>query len=120
MDVAGPEFVESMARFHQVLVESSGSESLTLVAGVIETIAYSNTVIWAREASGTDDDETVASKRRSLSYHEEICDLVERGDDARAFEVMGEHSADMCRVEEWLGGIDLSALVDPAVVRASP
>ncbi len=119
IDHADPTFIGAMSIFHQLLVQSCGSESITLIAGVVETIVHSNTLVWAREAAGLDDPATLASKERSIAYHEEICQLIDRGEDIRVSEVMAEHSADMCLVECWFNGIDLSVPVDASVVRLS-
>jgi DNA-binding FadR family transcriptional regulator len=119
MDRRDPSFVPTMSLFHQILVQHCGSESITLIAGVVETIANSNIALWAHEAAGTDNAATLASKAEALEYHEEICELINEGRDARVRQVMSAHSADMCLVERWFSGIDLSVPVDATVVRSA-
>jgi DNA-binding GntR family transcriptional regulator len=73
--------------FHECLVASCGSETMSLLVGTLESLWSAHVADLARPAPTT----TVAARRASWAEHEELVDLIERGDAAGAQDCARAH-----------------------------
>lgn len=105
-------FHESMTVFHETLVQECGNDTLRLMAGTLELIWLINLHAWA-EARTTHGISTRAEKLQNLACHDEICDLIDAGDDVKVAQVLTRH----IDVERIYDGIEPTRRVDASVVR---
>jgi GntR family transcriptional repressor for pyruvate dehydrogenase complex len=76
-------------RFHEVLVERCGNETMILVIGALETI-------WSAHESAVWDEvppEAEKARRAALSDHERMLAAIENGDEQTAASIAGAHLA---------------------------
>lgn len=69
-----PAFAELCTRFHELLVELSGSQTLTLVVGMLHDIVESHAKLGLSQIQ---DPKSIA---RAIRSHEKLVDLIEASD----------------------------------------
>ena len=77
-------------RFHETLVSLCGNETLIVMAGALETLWSSHETGWA-EAHTRPASLPVEERRRALDSHQELIDLVDRGEVEGARELAARH-----------------------------
>ena len=82
-------FVQSSISFHETLVQRCGSETITLVAGILETIWFTKARQLLSETSA--EVRSRAQKLDQVKAHEAICDLIEAGEDFQVHQMMTKH-----------------------------
>jgi GntR family transcriptional regulator, transcriptional repressor for pyruvate dehydrogenase complex len=105
-------FYKSMTVFHETVVSECGNDTVRLMAGTLELIWLVNLDAWA-EAQTVHGISTRSEKLKNLACHEEICDLIEAGDDIKVAQVLANH-VDVARISE---GLEPSQQVDASVLR---
>lgn len=102
-------------RFHESIVESCGNRTLTLVAGVLESIWSAHERRWAaRTADAVPTRVPVRARRRELDVHAEIVELIRSGDADGVRSLVADHLARVQRYPS-LPGVD--APVEPSLLR---
>ncbi|WP_322756508.1 FadR/GntR family transcriptional regulator [Frankia sp. Cas3] len=107
-------FNETMAAFHETLVQRCGNETLTLVAGILESIWLVHERSWAEAKTARGALLSRPEKLKRLESHEKICDLIEAGEERRVAEAMTEHIEVQFIYSEWL---DPTERVDARAIR---
>jgi GntR family transcriptional repressor for pyruvate dehydrogenase complex len=92
VDLDEGDFVDSLLAFHRAIVDGCGSITLTLLAGIIDSISRAM-VLRPAEAAPPVKKFARSAKLKSLEVHDLICDLIASGDDAGVSRVMAEHHA---------------------------
>jgi DNA-binding GntR family transcriptional regulator len=100
-------FGEANARFHELLVELAGNQTLTVVAEMLNEIV-GKAVVTLGQASPAQD--SVRARRRGVHSQERLVVLIERGDVVGAEQHWRKHMAVAGRV--LLGSRTNSAIVD--------
>lgn len=103
-------FREDMLKFHIMLIEHCGNDTLGLFVGILDSmfLASQHHVLPA-----SDDFRTASSRLRSLESHEMVCDLIDSGDDAEVSKEMQAHIDDMITMRSG----HLHDPVDPTAIR---
>jgi GntR family transcriptional repressor for pyruvate dehydrogenase complex len=114
IDAEEARFREILFLFHQAVVERCGNNSLTLMAGILESISIAMVKELADQS--WDDFRSRAGRLRVIQIHAEICDLIEAGDDIRVGQVMAEHLVRNSSPKT-MTGIDLAKPVDASLIR---
>lgn len=109
------EFVECMRRFHEILVEACGNETMKVVVGALEALWSVNERAWAQSASESGDYPGTEMRRRGLRAHERILDLIRSGD---AFGVARAVDSHLRAAQTYALAEDRGALVDAMVLRS--
>jgi DNA-binding FadR family transcriptional regulator len=109
-------FSESMMRFHKAVVQRSGNDTLTLVTGILESIWLVHEQTWARATSAHGELFSGAQKLKALECHEQICDLIDAGNDHDVARAVTEHNDVGLIYGEW---IDPTQRVDAEAIRQS-
>ena len=78
-------------RFHEVLVESCGNETIRLVVGVLETLWSTHEQDWAREATQMDTFPSVEYSGAALTEHARIIQMIDEGDGEEVESVVRKH-----------------------------
>jgi DNA-binding FadR family transcriptional regulator len=107
-------FKEALFLFHQAVVERCGNNSLTLMAGILESISIAMVKELADQS--WDDFRSRAGRLRVIQVHVDICDLIEAGEDIRVGQVMAEHLVRNSSPRT-MTGIDLARPVDAQLIR---
>jgi DNA-binding GntR family transcriptional regulator len=84
-------FADSMRRFHESLVELCGNETLIVVVGSLESLWSHGEAEWAVGADAKGSASTDKHGPASLSAHEEMIELITRGDAAAVRELARAH-----------------------------
>jgi GntR family transcriptional repressor for pyruvate dehydrogenase complex len=84
-------YAEAMAGFHEALVRGCGNETLTLVAGILESIWLVHDRTRAEAATTRGALLSRAEKVGRIEAHEQIRELIEAGDDQEVTRVVTEH-----------------------------
>lgn len=112
------EFVSCMRRFHEVLVDACGNETMKVVVGALEALWSVRERAWAETASESGEYPGTEMRRQGLRAHERILALIRAGDTyavARAVDLhlraaqlyaLSEDSADLVDAIVLRGGID--------------
>jgi DNA-binding FadR family transcriptional regulator len=74
------EFTKSSRRFHEVLVDLCGNETLKLVIGALESLWTTREEAWARRADEEGGFPDAARRRSGTKAHERILKCIEDGD----------------------------------------
>lgn len=109
---------ETMSAFHKAVVQGCGNEALTLLVGVLESIMLVNVREWAEEGAAHGTYPTRAVKLKNLECHEEICDLIEAGEDVEVAARMNDHIDGYLQIIYKSDGIDPTQSVDANALRA--
>ena len=108
-------FNEAMMGFHETVVQQCGNETLTLVAGILESIWSVNERVWAETVSAGELPVSRRMKLKTLEAHEEIARLIELGDDREAAQAWTDH---LQGAPEFIyQAVDPDELVDPQAIR---
>lgn len=107
-------FNEVMTRFHETLVQRCGNRTLTLVAGILETIWLVNERAWAEALSSSGALISRQQKLKRLESHEEICALIDAGKDDEVVKAMNGHIEVQLVYGE---ALDPTQRVDPRSIR---
>ena len=98
---------DAMTSFHKAVVRGCGNDALTLMVGVLESVLLVNIRAWAEASAAHGTYPTKAVKLKNLERHEEICDLIEAGEDLEVARRMTDH------IDGYLGLIYNSDEIDP-------
>ena len=107
-------FNDAMLEFHRAIVRLAGNDTLTLVTHALEHICFSDVRGWVARTASHGEYPSVDPRRREITFHEEITDLIDSGDEAVA-EVMRQHIEDTV----YRNVIGTDERVDPRTVRLS-
>lgn len=110
------EFVENMRRFHEVLVEACGNETMKVVVGALEALWSVREQAWARSASASGDYPGREMRERGLRAHERIIALIAGGDSDAVFRACDGH---LRAAQLYARPDDPTDLVDAIVLRTS-
>jgi DNA-binding FadR family transcriptional regulator len=99
--------VRAHVRFHSLLIELAGNQTLVVLTGMIEQIIERAELGKSEPKVGTPERE-VAS-RRGLSAHHRVVDLIEAGGQAGAEELWRKH---LTEARDYLLSDDLSTVLD--------
>ncbi len=108
-------YVTDTARFHELLVSLSGSETMKLVVGALETVWLSHVREWAESNTREGTFPDLDYRRRGLSVHEELTALIAAGEVDRVSRLAEDHF-DPSRF--YSGDVDVSRTVQASDVRA--
>jgi len=109
-------FNQAMTAFHETLVQQCGSKTLTLLAGILESIWLVNEQAWAQGASRQGPLLSKEQKLERLEHHERICELIREGKDREVVQAMTDHIEVEFIYSEW---VDPEQPVDAQAVRLS-
>jgi DNA-binding FadR family transcriptional regulator len=84
-------FVQTMADFHNSIISCSGNETLSLVAGALESLWRAHLRRWAETVAETGELPERPSRERALQAHERITNLIKLGDAASVVELTRDH-----------------------------
>jgi DNA-binding FadR family transcriptional regulator len=98
-----PTFAASMRRFHELLVELCGNETMIVVVGSLESLWSHGEAEWAATADTAGTAPTDLHGPTSLSAHEQLLELIVRGDASAVRELARAH------LERTLFYVDASA-----------
>lgn len=82
-------FAQNMMSFHETLVQRCGNETITLLAGVLETIWFAKARRLAEDPVAHQDDQ--AERLELVASHEKICGLIELGEDFQVHQLTAKH-----------------------------
>jgi DNA-binding FadR family transcriptional regulator len=108
-------FNEEMMAFHATLVQQCGNETLTLVAGILESIWSVKERAWAESVTGRGELISRRARVKLVDSHDEITDLIESGRDQDVTMLVKEH----IHVDVIYSEIDPTERVDPQAIRLS-
>lgn len=84
-------FVQTMADFHHSVISCSGNETLSLVAGALESLWRAHLRRWAETVAVTGELPDRPIRERALEAHERIASLIAQGDTASVVEITRDH-----------------------------
>lgn len=101
-------------RFHESIVELCGNRTLTVVAGVLESIWSAHERRWAHAADADSTGVPVRARQRELDVHAEIIELIRSGDADGVRELVADH---LVRVQRYPSPPGADAPVEPSLLR---
>lgn len=109
------EFNGTMAAFHVALVQRCGNDTLTLLAGALESIFLADLQSWAKKTSDHGNYPTRKDRLAAVKLHERVTDLIEAGEELKVASLMASHVP----IKRWVyeDGSDAGRRVDPTAVR---
>lgn len=84
-------FVEHMRRFHEMLVDECGNETMKTVVGALEVLWSAQEHAWAHSAAGTIDYPGRDLREQGLHAHARIIQLISEGDSHGVVRAAGIH-----------------------------
>lgn len=84
-------FVEHMRRFHELLVDECGNETMKAVVGALEVLWSAQEHAWASSVAGTVEYPGPEMRERGLRAHARIIELIAAGDSSGVVRVAGAH-----------------------------
>ncbi|MDW3215561.1 MAG: GntR family transcriptional regulator [Ilumatobacteraceae bacterium] len=109
-------FVGHMRRFHEVLVDECGNETMKAVVGVLEVLWSTREHAWAQSAAGTVEYPGREIREAGLRAHARIVDLIAAGDSSGVIRLAGSHLA-VSQIHAQSGADDV--VVDATDLRAT-
>jgi len=85
------EFTRLARRFHEVLVDTCGNETLKLVVGALETVWSGQEEEWAKRASAAGGFPGRERRLEGLKAHERLIELIAAGDEVAVASVAMRH-----------------------------
>jgi DNA-binding FadR family transcriptional regulator len=85
------QFTERSRRFHELIVELSGNQTLILLVGALETIWANQEREWAQRATETGGFPERERRKQGMRAHEKLLDLIEAGDHVAVQEAARVH-----------------------------
>jgi DNA-binding FadR family transcriptional regulator len=109
---------EAMTSFHKKVVQTCGNDALTLLVGVLESVLLVNVRAWAEASAAHGTYPTRAVRLKNLECHEEICGMIEAGEDLEVVKRMTDHIDEYVDVIYKSGGVDPKQSVNANTIRA--
>jgi DNA-binding GntR family transcriptional regulator len=108
-------FMQSARRFHHVLVDNCGNETLALMVGTLESLWSAQVVGMSARTAQPSSFEDIVRRKQSLAEHEELVTLIAAGDAEQAASVAAAHLSE--RRPDFSYGFSIHAPVDAGLVR---
>lgn len=90
----GTAFTEIGRRFHDLIVQGCGNQTMIAVVGTLETLWTSHEQQWAEERTAKGEYPPIEDRRAVLGTHVRMTDLIAEGDADRARRIASRHLAD--------------------------
>ncbi|WP_409330023.1 FadR/GntR family transcriptional regulator [Trujillonella humicola] len=101
------QIVRAHERFHTLLIELTGNQTLQVLIGIIEHLT--DTADWSRLHPNQTSAEVKRDSRRSLRAHYKVIELIEAGDDDAAEDLWRRH---LIATKEYLSHSDVTTVLD--------
>jgi DNA-binding FadR family transcriptional regulator len=108
---------EAMTLFHKTVVQRCGNDALALLVGVLESVLLVNVRAWAESSAAHGTYPSAAVKLENLACHEEICDLIEAGEDLEVAGKMTDHIDSYVKILLKSDGVDAKQRVSADAIR---
>jgi GntR family transcriptional repressor for pyruvate dehydrogenase complex len=108
-------FMQSARRFHHVLVDNCGNETLASLVGTLESLWSAQVVGMSARTAQPSSFEDIVRRKQSLAEHEELVALIADGDAVEAASVAAAHLSE--RRPDFSYGFSIHAPVDAGLVR---
>jgi GntR family transcriptional regulator, transcriptional repressor for pyruvate dehydrogenase complex len=85
------DFTRLARRFHEVLVDSCGNETLKLLVGALESLWSKQEVAWARRATDAGGFPGREQRQEGMQAHSKLIELIDQGDEAAVAIIARKH-----------------------------